>query len=50
MGKLIGRLTKSNQEPHEPIPMHGDGAEEAERHGGVMLVMEHCGKLCAVHQ
>ena len=27
------RLTKSKQEPHEPIPMHRDRAEEAKRHG-----------------
>ena len=50
MGKLIGRLTKSKQEPHEPIPMHGDGAEKAERHGGAMLAAEYHGKLCAVCQ
>ena len=50
MGKLIGRLTKSKQELREPIPMHGDRAEEAERCGGAMLATEYCGKLCMVHQ
>ena len=31
---------ETNQEPHEPIPMHGDGAEEAERCRGTMPALE----------
>ena len=50
MGKLIGRLTESKQELHEPIPMHRDGAKEAKRCRGAMLAMGYCGKLRVVHQ
>ena len=41
---------ETNQEPHEPIPMHGDGAEEAKRHRGAMPATEHHGKLQVVYQ
>ena len=49
-GKTNWRLTKSKQEPHEPIPMHRDGAKEAERCRGAMLAVEYHGKLHVVCQ